>query len=425
MARSPAPTTNVPLARARAHWHHRQGLAAPVSGGLPEVIARTGWPRTLGGVDVYLAVRARVPGLRRAELDGAVERGELKVVPAVRGCIYLVPRAEVPLVLRVAEEQYRARGDRELEKVGVPLTEVAEIAEASIAVLAKGALSADALRRALPAGLVRSLGELGKKLGISSALPSALRHLEFEGRVERTLAGGRLDTERYEWRVPARNPFDGADVPDDPIDRIAVVARAFFRQAAPATLKDFAAWAAVSQRDAKAAMDRLPLVPVTVEGYARDACVLQDDLEALLHSPPSEPSYALLPFEDNYITYHGGPAPLVDPKFHSRPILPWGTNRPMTLKDARHISMRALLHGDRLAGFWEYDAETGGVVFGVFDGHGAGGRDAIADQAAGLGAFLRDDVGHARSFSLDTMEAVRERAALVRGMARCPVPVGT
>ena len=37
-------------------------------------------------------------------------------------------------------------------------------------------------------------------------------------------------------------------------------------------------------------------------------------------------------------------------------------------------------------------------------------------QADSLATFLKDDVGHARSFSLDTMEAVQERANLVKKM---------
>ena len=42
----------------------------------------------------------------------------------------------------------------------------------------KGPLSTDALRKSLPGGTVRSLGEKGKKVGISSTLPPAVRHLK-------------------------------------------------------------------------------------------------------------------------------------------------------------------------------------------------------------------------------------------------------
>jgi hypothetical protein len=106
MART-APALSLSLDRARAFWHRKQGLAEPGKGSIEEVVASTSWPRTLGGVDVYLAIRARMPGLHRQELDEAVAQSRIQVIPAVRGCIYVVPRTQVPLVLRFAEDQAR------------------------------------------------------------------------------------------------------------------------------------------------------------------------------------------------------------------------------------------------------------------------------------------------------------------------------
>src|SRR4051812_37109941 len=97
MAARPAPALRVPLGTARATWHRKQGLAEPLSGSIEEIVGATSWPRTLGGVDVYLAVRARIPGLKRKDLDAAVDASRLQVTPAVRSCIYLVPRKDVPL----------------------------------------------------------------------------------------------------------------------------------------------------------------------------------------------------------------------------------------------------------------------------------------------------------------------------------------
>ena len=37
--------TTLSLARVRAHWHHRAGLARPLPGEPDEVIAQTGWLR--------------------------------------------------------------------------------------------------------------------------------------------------------------------------------------------------------------------------------------------------------------------------------------------------------------------------------------------------------------------------------------------
>jgi hypothetical protein len=416
MGSKATPSLRITLEHARAHWHRQQGLAEPGKGSVEEIVAATSWPRTLGGVDVYLAVRARIPTLRRQELDEAVAQSRLQVIPAVRGCIYLVPRTQVPLVLRFAEDQARKRSERELEKVGVPLKEVADVGEAVLKALRKGPLMTDALRKALPEGVVRSLGEKGKKVGMSSTLPSALRHLEFEGKVERTLDTGRLDTERYHWRLPAKSPFTGAKVPNDVAERNARVAEIFLKQAGPVSVGDFADWSGLSQRDARAAFEKLPVVPVAVEGYSDEAFVLEQELAMLKEKAPAATSMSMLSFEDNYLTFHGGPGLLTDPKHHSLEVKKWGNTKGTTLGDVKHVSARTLFDGDRMVGFWEYDPSSKSIVFNTFDPLPPKRKRAAQELAERLATFLQDDVGHARSFSLDTMEAVQERADVIKKM---------
>src|SRR5262245_41798076 len=91
----------VSLPRARALFLAAQGLlhterdnlATPglTPGDASAAIARTvesyGFLRTLGGIEVYLALRARLPGMRRSQLDEAKEMAAVQVVPAVRGCM--------------------------------------------------------------------------------------------------------------------------------------------------------------------------------------------------------------------------------------------------------------------------------------------------------------------------------------------------
>ena len=173
---APKPDVRLSLDRARKVFLVAQGLPARGSRPPARILEDTGFVRTLGGVDVYLAVRARRPGLTRAELDTAAEQHAVQVVPAVRGCMYLVPRRDVPLALRVADLLSRPRAEREHEKAGIRPGEVEEVANAAVQVLEeRGPLTTDALRRALPDGLVRSLGEAGKKVGISSPLPPRRR----------------------------------------------------------------------------------------------------------------------------------------------------------------------------------------------------------------------------------------------------------
>src|SRR5688572_15968228 len=212
----PSAAKKIPLARARAAMIAAQELDGTAGGSIASVLERTGFVRTLGGVEAYLAVRARLPKLRRADLDAAAEKGDVQVVPAVRGCMYLVGRAHVPLCLRLADRLSSGRAEKEQAKAGIRKGEVESVSRLVLDTLkAQGPMTTDTLRRALPAGSVRSLGEAGKKVGLSSPLPPALRRLEFEGAIERRTETGRLDTERYVWRRAGKDPFKGAKLPDD------------------------------------------------------------------------------------------------------------------------------------------------------------------------------------------------------------------
>lgn len=403
-------------AKLRVHWLRAQGLLAPLGGAIEDVVAATGWVRTLGGVDVYLAVRARVPGLTRAALDQAASEQRVMVSPSARSCIYLVPRAHAALALRLADDLSRKRTERDLDRVSVGLPELQRVAEAVVTALAAGPMSTDALRKALPAGTVRSLGEAGKKAGISSTLPSAIRWLEFEGRVERTLEGGRLDSERYVWRLPAENPFVSTPVSDDPAERHAQLAAIFFAQMGATTARDFAEWSGLSLKDAKAAVARNPqLVPVSVDGYAEDAYALEASLADL--SPVAEDHVVLLPSMDNLVSVHGGPRLFLDARFHSLEVDAWGPTRAQTLGTAKFLNHRPIIAGDRMVGFWDIDPDTREFVAKGFAPLPEPVRTAVEAEGERVRDFLLDELGHTRRFAaMDTVEDQRGRVAFIRSL---------
>jgi hypothetical protein len=416
MTKAKATALKIDLPRARVHWYERQGLAEPVTGAVDDVIAATGWLRTLGGADVYIAARARKLGMFRAELDSAKESGRVRVSPAVRGCIYLVPARHAGLALAVAEDQHRKKIDRELEKAGTSVKEVTELGKAVAATLAaKGPLTTDALRKALPDGAVRSLGELGKKAGVSSTLPPTLRELELAGKIERTLEGGRLDTERYLWRAVKQAPNGGSKVPATAEARNAALAELFFGWIGPATIKDFAEWAALSQRDAKLAAEEAPLAPIAVEGYADEALVLASDLPILKEAKAPSASVRLLAFEDNYLVLHGGPRFVAAEKHHGRPLTPWGNLKGATIGDARHITTRCIVTGQGIGGFWEYDPDAKKVVTLLFEKLSGAQAKELALLAGETALLFRDELGHARSFTLDSNDEIRKRAKALLG----------
>jgi len=415
---APKPAFRLSLEEARRVFVTAQGFPDHPGRSIATVLEETGFVRTLGGVDVYLAVRARVPGMRRADLDAVVAAGEAQIIPAVRGCMYLVPRRDVPLSLRVAEMLTRTRDEREHAKVGIRPGELEEIGDAVLQTLGeRGPLTTDALRKALPEGTVRSLGEVGKKVGVSSPLPAAVRRLEFSGRVARAVESQRLDSERYLWRITERNPFDGVTLSSDPIDLYAGLARIFFHSAGLGTQKDFAGWAGIPQRDAKAAMERADLVPVAVD-HLPEMHYLLHERRALLDSSwgASQP-VALLSFEDNLLALHGGPALLVDKAHHATPVPEWATGKTVLLGEAKHMSMRSVMAEGKIAGFWEYDPDTRAVVTAGFAGLSKVTHARLDAMAEDVAHFLTEDLGHGRSFSLDTDDDLRARSAQVRAVA--------
>ena len=414
----PKPAVQLTLERARAACIEAQGLNEPAGKNLIQTLEHTGFVRTLGGVDGYLAMFCRVAGLKRADVDNALLKGEAKVIPAARGCMYVVPQSQVPLTLTVADLVSRAARDREQTKAGIEQSEVDAICQGVVELLgAKGPMTTDALRRALPEGLVRSLGPAGKKLGVSSPLPGAIRRLEFEGKVERLPRDARLDNEHYQWRIPPKNVFQGASVPSEKEAAFAQFASLYFRAAGLATVSDFAGWAGLSKRDATAAIGRAALVPVSIEGLDDLAYAPEANLAGLKKKAPEATAVSFLAFEDNIVALHGGPGMFVDAKFHDYEVPQWGGGgKTEGLGKAQHMSMRAMVGGNRIPGLWEYDPDDKKAVFACFDKPPAALRkrmDAVAEE---VGTFLREDVGHGRSFSLDTDDELRKRVARLRTM---------
>lgn len=416
------------LAQARLARIATQQLAAPADS--PTAALRTsGFVRTLAGVDVYLALRARVPGLRREDVDAQAAAGAVRVVPSARGCIYLVPRADAPLCLRIAEHLSAARSAREHRIVGLGATEVEAAAQAVLAALRRhGPLTTDALRRVLPANAVRSLGDAGRKVGISSTLPPALRRLEFAGAIERRTESGRLDSERYVWTPSTTDPHGGTPLPDDLSGLATRLARVFLRAAGVASARDFAAWCGIALRDAKAAFDALDLVTVQVGGVTEPCMALAEAAATLQACADASDAIALLPFEDNLLALQGGPEFFVDVRHHGLRVPTWGRDATVPLGAAKHMSFRTVVAEGRVAGFWEYDPDASDVQVVLFEPVGAGTHKRLAALASDTGRFLREEVGHGRSFSLDTDQDLRQRVqalcrlggTLVRGSGPTP-----
>lgn len=406
------PTTSLSRADANALRIRAQGFPPPRSRPVPRALTDHGWVRTLGGTEAYIALWARCPGMTRAKLDAAVRSGAVRVSPSVRGCIYVVPDEDRDLALQIARELSATRDERDAKKAGIRPGELAKLGRHVLAALQQhGPQSTDELRRALPANAIRSLGDAGKKVGVSSPLPPALRQLEFAGRIERTPIDGRLDSERYRWQPAARDCASR-----DPADVRRELAARFFRAAGVASVDAFAAWAGIGKRDAAAAAASLGLSEVQVEG--EQGLQLAAATRGAADRAAATEACALLPFADNLTALQDGLARFVEPEFHTLRLPGWGSKKEVPLSDSANAALRPVLAGGGIRGFWEYDPDERCVVLGLFDDVAKPARTQLTDLADSLTKLLRDGIGHGRSYSLDTDDELRRRLAVVRKLDR-------
>lgn len=393
----------ISLTDSRARWCAAQGLASASADPVPG-----GWVRALGGVEPYLALKARAPELTRAQVDTAFAQGDLWIVPGVRNCIWLVSKADLGLALRVSHAVYQKRTLREMAKIGVAPAELDDLTRRAHDALSDGPLTPAQIRDAL-GDAVRSLGDAGKKRGHSTALPAALRLLEGQGELERRFADSRIDTNRVVWARPAQNLFEISPAPTQAADQAIALARLYFSWAGPATLAEFVSWSALTKTACKKAIAALGLMAIEVEGLG-EAYALDPGANATL-----DDQVHCLPGLDNLISLRGSPAPVADAAYHEIPIL--GINgRPTPLRDATWLLIRPIVHRGAIAGFWEYDPDADACVWGAFEARPAFDAAAVEAKLAGIADLLRDLDGSARMHALDNAAKLAARLDQVRGL---------
>lgn len=388
----------------RAWWGHRQGLDGSLAGrGAAEVLARTGWARSVGGVGPYLGIHARC-GATRAAIDAAVAALEIHELPAARGCTYVVPASDFALALRVAEG-FSGGEMRVARTVGVTDAEIDALCTAVVGALAKGAMEPDELRAAT-GGAVRSLGPEGKKKGLTTTLPIALGRLQVAGEIRRVPTNGRLDQQRYRYTLWRPNPKAALKLSAE--EASVELARRYFSWIGPANASEFQWFSGLGVKAAKAAMAPLGLVPLPGD----DARVLlPGDLEALrAFRVPASPGYAAVSSLDGMTLLRRGVRDLLDEADLGREV--FGEKGTVALGGLSDLPHHAVFDRGRLVALWDYDADAARVAWAPLGTRSA----ALAAAVAEVDAFVRDQLGDARSFSLDSPKSRGSRLAALRRM---------
>ena len=392
-------------ARLRAWWSHRQGLDGSLRGRTAdEVLERSGWARSVGGVGPYLTLFSRA-GIDLMSADAAVARLQIHELPSARGCTYVVPRRDFALALKVGEGF--ANGDmKAASKLGVADTEIERLCDAVVKALAKGTLSPEGLRHATGKA-ARSLGEEGRKKGLTTTLPLALGKLQVRGEIRRVPVNGRLDQQRYAYARWCPNPLDGFGL--DLAAACTELARRYFRWIGPATAAEFQWFSGLGVKDTRAAIEPLKLVPLET---GSDRLMFADDHDALAaFEVPTKPHYVLTSSLDSMSLLRRNVVDLLDAK--SRDHQAFGNAWARAGSGLMDLPNHAILDRGRLVGLWDYDTDSQSIAWVTF-----GVKDKALDAAvATTQAFVRDELADARSFSLDSPKSRRPRIDALRRAA--------
>lgn len=385
----------------RAWWAHRQGLDGSLEGKSPAaVLETTGWARSVGGVGPYLALFSRA-GISREAADAAVAACQIHELPSARGCTYVLPASDFALGLRLSQ----GTDEQEIKtayKLGVTEAELATLHKAVLKALAKGPLDPEQLRAAT-GDAARNLGEAGKKKGLTTTLPLALGRLQTLGEIRRIPTNGRLDQQRYLYTLWKPNPL-ATYRPDR--DAAAVeLARRYFRWTAPATAAEFQWFSSLGVKAAKAALEPLGLVPLD-EGSPH--LISPEDRDAFRRfQAPKKASYVLVSSIDSISQHRRDLTSLLAPSDRNHSLLIRDVKPGSRLYD---LPSHAILDRGRVVGLWEYDPETSSIAWCAF-----GPKDkAMSEAVKRTEAFVRDQLGDARSFSLDSPKSRVPRIESIR-----------
>jgi hypothetical protein len=77
------------------------------------------------------------------------------------------------------------------------------------------------------------------------------------------------------------------------------------------------------------------------------------------------------------------------------------------------LPSHAIIDRGRIVGLWEYDVDSASIVWATF---GAKKDKALAAAVEETQAYVRDQLGDARSFSLDSPASRRPRIEAIRRM---------
>ena len=392
------------LVKLRAWRFHRQGLDGGFAGLTPsQILESSGWSRSVGGANPYLALRSR-GGFSRQEVDEAVHGLHIHELPSARGCTYVVPKSHFGTALVVGQgfgdEAAIAVATRHL---GVTSEEIDRLGDKVCSALAQGPLDPRQMKTVL-GDSVRSFGEEGKKRGVTTDLPLALGRLQSRGIIRRISLSGRIDTQRYAYELWSPSPLASGSWTKD--DAIRTFAEHYFRWTGGATVKNFQWMSGLGVRAAQEVVFSLGLVPLTT---GSELLATPADAESFKSfDAPGTPCYALVGSIDNLTHLTLGLTDTIDEA--DKNVSVPGDKGLVNVGGISELTSHGIFDRGRLIGVWEYDSEAQQLLWKVWVDR----TPELEAKVRETEAFIQAELEDARTFSLDSPQSRRQRLDALR-----------
>lgn len=386
----------------RAWWSYKQGLDGRLKGKTPEAVLETvGWARSVGGANPYLTLFAR-SGCGREEAENAREKGLICELPSARGCTYFLPASDYAIGLTCGQGYSDEAAMKTARNyLGVTDKEILDLQKAVLKALKKGPLNPRDLKTAV-GDAARNLGEEGKKRGQTTTLPLALGFLQSSGRIVRIPNQGRLDTQTFSYALWEPSPLAGSKMSKEQAYK--VLAEKFFGWIGPARVKDWQWFSGLGVKASQEAIESLELVDI-----GDDYRILKrEEKEFSKFVIPKESHFVLVSSLDGILHLRRDVLGLLKEEDMEKQM-PDGKTMHL-VGHLMDLSCNAILDRGRLVGLWEFDPSEGGVVYKCWVKETSQLKEAIAKTER----FIRDELGDARSFSLDSPESRKPKIKALR-----------
>ncbi len=392
----------------RAWWHHRQGLDGSMAKlSSAAILERTGWQRSVGGANPYLALHAR-NSAKRQSMDEDVQSLRIHELPSARGCTYVLPNSQFALGL-VCGQGFSTKPTNlnAFKFLGYSQQELDDLCAGILSALDGNMLDPRELKEPL-GNLIKNFGEEGKKRGQSTSLSLGLGVLQEQGLIRRVPVNGRIDQQRYAYTLWQPSPLENSQLSSE--NCFEELARQFFTWIAPATVSQFQWFSGLGVRASKEAISKINLVAIEPgSDYLIPADLVA---EYKKFKTPSKPSIVLLGGMDNLFMLRRNVTDHVDPSDLKRQMR--GEKAFTEVGGVSELTSHAIVDRGRLIGLWEFDCSISAIAYHSFIGKTPEVKAAVQKTEA----FVRDQLGDARSFSLDSVQSrVPKIEALRAGLA--------